>query len=371
MKVLYLTEWYPNRYDDMSGLFVRKHAEAAARCGANICVLYLHRDSHVHKVEIVCQRTNSIQEIYVYYSGCYLHALLTGYRTVQRTYGMPDICQLNILNKNGLLAEWLWRVHGKPYLLVEHWSGYLPQNYSFREGWHKRLMQRIARDARCILTVSQSLTNAMKACGITNNTWKNIHNVVDDFFYKPFTGYRPFNEKKRLLHVSCFDEKAKNIRGMLRAVRHVAEKRQDFEMVLVGTGTDWNKNKAYADSLHFPAGTVRFIGKQSPEEVSEWMHCSDAFVLFSNYETYGIVLAEAMAAGLPCISTNTTGMVIPDTCGITVPAGDEETLALMIDSMLDSYRFYEPSTLRKASKDYTANKIGSQLSRIYREMLRS
>ena len=39
MKVLYLTQWYPHRYDAMAGLFVRNHAEAAIRQGVDVCVL--------------------------------------------------------------------------------------------------------------------------------------------------------------------------------------------------------------------------------------------------------------------------------------------------------------------------------------------
>ena len=42
-KVLFLSAWYPNRYDAMAGLFVRKHAEAVGQY-ADVCVLYLHLD---------------------------------------------------------------------------------------------------------------------------------------------------------------------------------------------------------------------------------------------------------------------------------------------------------------------------------------
>ena len=41
MKILYLTEWYPHRYDPMPGLFVRKHAAASVRQGLDVCVLFL------------------------------------------------------------------------------------------------------------------------------------------------------------------------------------------------------------------------------------------------------------------------------------------------------------------------------------------
>ncbi|MEE1089862.1 MAG: hypothetical protein UH103_00395, partial [Paludibacteraceae bacterium] len=41
-KVLFLTPWYPHRYDAMSGLFVRKHAQAVARQGVEVGVLSIY-----------------------------------------------------------------------------------------------------------------------------------------------------------------------------------------------------------------------------------------------------------------------------------------------------------------------------------------
>lgn len=66
MKVLYLSPWYPHRYDAMSGLFVRKHAEAVAR-NCEVCVLFLYADDNVKKYEVIEQVTNGVREIYVYF----------------------------------------------------------------------------------------------------------------------------------------------------------------------------------------------------------------------------------------------------------------------------------------------------------------
>ncbi len=103
--------------------------------------------------------------------------------------------------------------------------------------------------------------------------------------------------------MSCFDEKAKNVKGLLRAAKMLSEKRQDWRLVLVGTGVDYAEVRDYAQTLEIPEELLEWTGELTPREVAEQMHKADAFVLSSRYETYGVVLAEAVAADLPIIST--------------------------------------------------------------------
>ena len=205
----------------------------------------------------------------------------------------------------------------------------------------------------------------MQSCGIENAHWQKINNVVDDFFYQPYV--KEPRTKKRLLHVSCFDEKAKNIKGLLRATRKVAEKRQDFELVLVGTGVDFIEDKAYADSLQFPDEMLLFTGEKTPTQVCRWMQQSDAFVLFSRYETAGVVLAECLAVGLPIIGSNAGAIpeVVNSQTGMLIPSEDEDALANAISFMLDHYQEYDTALIREHGKQYSFATVGQQLMDIY------
>lgn len=66
MNVLFMSPWYPHRYDAMSGLFVRKHAEAVAR-QCEVTTLYLYPDANVSEPEVMVQTTNGVHEICLYY----------------------------------------------------------------------------------------------------------------------------------------------------------------------------------------------------------------------------------------------------------------------------------------------------------------
>ena len=77
------------------------------------------------------------------------------------------------------------------------------------------------------------------------------------------------------------------------------------------------------------ADRVRFVGECEPASLDDHYHHASLFVLPSHYEGYGMALAEALARGLPVVST--TGGAIPHTvpadAGLLVPPGDVAALA--------------------------------------------
>ena len=352
MKVLFLSAWYPTKRDAMAGLFVQKHAEAVMQQGADVRVLYTEAKGINWYIDM-------------------WHM----WRKLKQEWGLPDVVQMNVLDKNGLLAWWLNKCYKIPYIIVEHWSGYLPANFSFRGGWHGKIMKAIARGATCILPVSQMLEDAMKNCGIENKKWLRIHNVVDDFFYKPISSFTIPKKKNgifRFLHVSCFDEKAKNIQGLLRAVRDVARESQDFELILVGTGVDYSEDRTYAESLDFPKGTITFTGEQTPYEVAQWMQQSDCFLFFSRYENAPVVLSECISAGIPIISTNAGGIpeMVHEDCGILVNSEDEQALSFAIRNIILNYKSYSSMTIKKYGEQYSYDSVGKKLMEVYQDCLK-
>ena len=84
------------------------------------------------------------------------------------------------------------------------------------------------------------------------------------------------------------------------------------------------------------SGRIVFRGECDEDTVDALYLASSIFVLPSYYEGYGMVLTEAMARGLPVITTN--GGAIPDTvptdAGILVPPGDDAALAHALDLLL-------------------------------------
>ena len=338
MKVLYLTPWYPSEKDEMSGLFVQKHVEAVRAQGVEVRVIFSESRRDIGRQ----------------------------WKALRREGWIPDVVQLNVIQKQGLLALWLKKRYGIPYVIVEHWSGYLPENGMFKRlsAIKKRIYRRIAAQAEQVLCVSQRLQQAMQDCGIRAQQWGLIDNVVDGFFFEKVESKKTKVEsRKTLLHVSCFDERAKNVKGLLRAAKMLSEKRQDWKLVLVGTGADYEDVRAFADTLDIPEGLLEWTGELTPREVAEKMHEVDAFVLSSRYETYSVVLAEAAAAGLPILSTpvgiaeGVADLIVPQEIAQNKPG----TFAEFMEAIC-----FQPSEVRsQESARFKAETIGKKLVDIY------
>lgn len=346
VKVLFLTPWYPSEQDAMSGLFVQKHVEAIRAQGMDVRVIHSQGFAD----------------------------LWHQWRALRREGWRPDIVQLNVIQKQGLLALWLKKRYNIPYVIIEHWSGYLPENGQFMRisTVKRRLYIRIAREAACILTVSKRHAEAMRACGIRNARWEQTCNVVDDFFYE--SQPRPTQKDKSpktILHVSCFDERAKNVKGLLRAAGSLSEKRQDWRLIMVGTGGDYKDIRAYADSLHFPEGLIEWTGELTPHKVSGQFDKADIFVLNSNYENAPVVISESLAKGVPVVSTNVGGIpeMVNGQCGILVSPGDDAGLTKALSTMLDHCHEYNRETIRQNGAKYSYAAVGTQFKHIYEQIL--
>jgi hypothetical protein len=66
MKVLFISAWYPNRYDEMAGLFVRKHAQAVSQF-CDVEVLYIHPATDINRFEICVKNIDKLKETTVYF----------------------------------------------------------------------------------------------------------------------------------------------------------------------------------------------------------------------------------------------------------------------------------------------------------------
>ena len=325
----------------MSGLFVQKHVEAVCALGC--------------EVRVICS------------SGW--ADMWRQWKALQREGWRPDVVQLNVIQKQGLLAMWLKRRFHIPYIIVEHWSGYLPQNGQFLRmsrltRWFYR---RIAQNAEYVLTVSLPLQRAMQACGIAAREWGTIDNVVDDFFFAPSTSrdLEASTSRKTLLYVSCFDEKAKNVKGLLCAAKMLSMNRQDWRLVLVGTGVDYDDVRAFAKTLDMPENLLEWTGELTPEQVAQRMHNANALVLSSRYETYGVVLAEAAAAGLPILSTPVG--IAEETGALIVPQEIAQNKPGKFAEFIETILWNTPITNHQSpiTNRFTSETIGRKLLSVY------
>ena len=380
MKVLFLSAWYPNRYDAMAGLFVRKHAEAVGLF-SEVRVLYVHADEDIDKTEIVDNTHAGIHETFVYYPAKsnqlsklfkLLSAYHKGFMHISERGFKPDLIHANVLTRTGFIAYIANKWKGIPFVITEHWSRFLPDNKAFNNIFHKFLTQTIVRNASSVLVVSELLKKGMLKNGLKHHDYRIVNNVVDDFFFNE--AHAELRKVKRLLHISCFEEKSKNICGILRAIAELSKLRNDFELVIIGTGKDFEMVCEYEKSLNLRKGLIKFIGEKTPQEVAEWYRNSDGVVQFSNYETAGVVIAESLASGIPVISSNTG--IAPDfinkSNGILIEPRDEKALLRAMNYLLDNLDQYDSAKIKVSAYEYFSYKnVGEKIAAVYLEAVKN
>lgn len=135
-----------------------------------------------------------------------------------------------------------------------------------------------------------------------------IHNFVDvqRFDKKPLDAFRKVlapNGERIIAHASNF-RKVKRVNDIIRIFANI-NKVVPSKLLMVGDGPD----RPGAEELCRELGIcddVRFLGKQ--QEMEEILAISDMFMLTSEYESFGLSALEAMAAGVPVLSTNAGGI---------------------------------------------------------------
>ena len=378
IKVLFISQWYPHRYDPMFGLFVRKHAEAV-NMYCDVQVLYVHADKNISDFEIVRSEKSGFSETYVYYPSAvsglkkifnYLKAYQKGFKIITSQGGKPDIIHANILTRTGFVAYILYKLNNIPYVITEHWSRYLPTRNTYKGFLRKLITKLVVRNASAILPVSKNLENAMIRHKLENRNYQVVNNVVDNHFFRKIALEK--REKKRIIHISCFDETAKNIKGILRSLNKLSKVRSDFEVIFIGDGIDYIDVFNYATNLKLQKD-VTFLGEKSPEEVAIWLQNSDFFVIFSNFENSPVVIAESLVCGKPVISSDVGGIseLVNNENGLLVKAKDENALFNALNFMLDHYKDYNSQELKNIAKEkFSYESVGRKIFEIYKSILK-
>jgi N-acetyl-alpha-D-glucosaminyl L-malate synthase BshA len=203
-----------------------------------------------------------------------------------------------------------------------------------------------------------------------------IPNFVDTQIFRPVDAKNlrrllAPNGEKLLIHISNFRE-VKRVKDAIRALKIIIDEGQKVKFLLVGDGPDRGECQALARDLGIWQQT-RFLGKQS--ELASILSASDAFLIPSGNESFGLSALEAMACSVPVISSDVGGLPELDVDGETgyvVPVGDvdalaERTMRLLTDSKLQ--KKLGKNALHRACNEFTKERIVPHYEAAYEKAL--
>lgn len=165
-------------------------------------------------------------------------------------------------------------------------------------------------------------------------------NVVTDDFFIDGPVERP-KDVFRFVNVAILDER-KNQRMLIEAFAAQFRDRSDCRLVVAGDGPLRAALAALTEELGVD-DRVDIRGFLDRNEVVELLDESHAFVLSSHSETFGVVVVEAMARGLPVVSSDIDGTreIVTEDNGLLFPPGDKEALGRAMERIIDEYENYD------------------------------
>lgn len=381
LKVLFLCEWYPNRNDAYNGLFIHNHAKAVADY-CKVTVIYVGIDKTLisKNYDIDDKTENNLRIIRIYYKNTYtgvdlldkaikayryFNALYKGLKIYQKAYARPHIIHVNIVGRAAAIAFILKKLKKIPYIVTEHWTGYLPQSGKFRGLFKRYFTKLIINNANTVTTVSNNLRKCMLAHNLNGN-YEIVPNVVNTDINVP----KKYSQKIIALNISDLVDEMKNISGLINVVAAVVSSRPEFELHILGQGPDREKLEKFASELNLLNKNVFFFNYVPHEKVCEIIASSSFLIVNSRYETFSVVATEALACGIPVLTTRCGGPeeFINEENGMVIPPDNPEELVKGILWMSENYQTFSEEKLKSfVQLNFSRQVVAAKFLNLYKK----
>jgi glycosyltransferase involved in cell wall biosynthesis len=365
-RILFLASWYPNRTDNVLGMFVKRKAEALSRL-CEISLLFVTEDHSLkHKnYDVDSTIENGVFTVRVYfkhtstglfgmliYNIRFLIAHYIGLKTIKSNWGSFDLIHVNVVNRAGFIALLLKKLRGIRYIITEHST----PDINFLRGetnttkipW-KFLKKITVKNAEFINVDSIPSLEYWKKAGIYGN-YGVIQNVVD--IMPDYYNYKKTikDNIKRAVHISILIER-KNVADIIRAYSYIYHDlgRQNIEFHIIGIGEQKVYLENLARELNVLDRCVFFHGFVEEKKKIEILVNSDFHIINSDEEGFSVVTAESILYGIPVIATRCGGPedFVPKEVGILINRRDIKELTDSILYMIDHSQDYDKTVLQE------------------------
>jgi glycosyltransferase involved in cell wall biosynthesis len=233
-----------------------------------------------------------------------------------------------------------------------------------------KMQMKVARQLSHIVTVSEfTKKDIAKEFSIDENKFHVVHNGINnEYFYPAQNGSRPENS---IIVTNSADMPLKGLSYLLEAVSEV-RKKQSVKLTVIGEP----KKNGIITKLVARLGIgdiVHFTGRIQNEEFADYYAKSTIAVVPSVYEGFGIPAVEAMACGVPLITTS--GGALPEVVGdaaMIVPPADAAALTKAIAFLFnnsDQRKKYSQAGLERVNSVFSWPKAAQEVVDVYREAI--
>lgn len=375
MNILIIPSWYSTNDNPTNGSFFREQAHALKEKGNNIIVAFvevrlLSKVNNKETVEVIDDNGIKTYRIIqgklpktgnIGTSIAFRNGLKKIYKEIIKKEKI-DIVHLQSCIWGGLGGTFMAKKLKVPFVITEHSSYYGRFNVNFLES---QIIKYTFKNADRVIAVSSYLKGIIsKYCEDDIVVIPNMVNCSE------FLSYKTDNKNNKFTFLSlCYLKSNKGVDILIKAFSKYL-KGKNVELIVAGDGPE----RANLEKLVVDLGIsnqVIFKGSLLRGEVKYEMSNCNIFVLPSRFETFGVVLIEALASGKPVISTRNGGAndIIKDFNGLLVNIDDIDELGEKMLYMYGNYDKYDSFKIREdCIERYSKDNIIEKLLKIYIEI---
>ena len=223
---------------------------------------------------------------------------------------------------HGYVASILAKKHNIPCVVTAHGSDIhtIPRQSKI----NKKYMLQTLNSADKVIFVSHALLDSAKELGYSGENAVVIPNGIDTKYFYPMDkeeAMKKIGWKQTKRHVVGFVGNLVSVKRVDKFVEIFSEIQDmvdDVEFILVGDGDLADDIRSGTSAIGL---TVTFAGRVPHEDVCYWMNLFDVMILPSRNESWGCVIQEAYACGVPVVGAAVGG--IPENLGGLCPSVSE------------------------------------------------
>ena len=380
MKVLVIPTWYPSGEDKLMGNYHKEFTEALNEFGIEANMLFIYRQRLSRPFKYLFSRKKEVDKeknysVYKYsmmnfapisfdfQQKMYVKKLRKAFKDYIKQEGRPDIIHAHVTVPAGYAACILGKEENIPVIVTEHCARL---ERFFENNMFKKYGNFVLANSK-YSTVSKYMQSYMQKY---NNDCDVIPNLVDTNIFD--------NNKKRKIGKTfhlvsvCALREGKKIDNVFKAMQILINKGiKNIHYDVIGDGFFENYYKEQCQNMKLD-NYVSFLGRKPKEEISEILKNEHVLIISSDIESFAIPGIEALASGIPVISTKCLGPeeYIDDKCGVLCNVDNIEELAEAIEYVKNNYDKYDVKYLNSVGQKFSKNKIIPDTIEIYKQMLK-